>query len=270
MLKIGDFSKLSRVSIKALRLYDRLGLLKPARVDRFTGYRYYAAEQITRLNRILDLKHLGFSLEQISQLLNEQITATEIQRILRLKETEITQAIATERSRLARVETRLKQLEKEMNMSDYAVTLKKVEPIYVVSVREILPNYSAIGQLFDPLTDYLSSLGIKKFDYCAAIWHDDEYKEKDVDGEALVSIDKSVASREEIDAYDLPGVETMACVVHKGSYETLNIAYQTILDWIDRHDYRIVGSNREIYICGGSEQDNESYITEIQFPVEKT
>ena len=69
MLKIGDFSKFSRVSIKTLRYYDEIGLLKPAEVDKFTGYRYYSVDQLSRLNRIMGLKDLGLSLEEINQLL---------------------------------------------------------------------------------------------------------------------------------------------------------------------------------------------------------
>lgn len=61
MFKIGEFSKLSQVSVKALRYYDELGLLKPASVDRFTAYRYYSADQRPRLNRILALKDLGIA-----------------------------------------------------------------------------------------------------------------------------------------------------------------------------------------------------------------
>ncbi|MDJ0727671.1 MAG: MerR family transcriptional regulator [Prochloraceae cyanobacterium] len=269
MLKIGDFSRLSRVSIKALRLYDRLGLFKPAKVDPLNGYRYYLAEQITQLNRILDLKHLGFSLEQISELIRSEITPFQIEGMLRLKQTEIKQSIATEKLRLDRLETRLKQLQKEKDMSNYQVILKKVDPIRVISLRATLPNYEGVGMLFEQLMNYLSARGIKKYDYCAAIWHDGQYKERDVDGEAVISVDRQITSQENIKIYDLPGYETMACVVHKGSYQTLKLAYQAILNWLDRESYEIIAPNREVSIYGGKEQDNESYITEIQFPVQK-
>jgi len=269
MLKIGDFSKLSRVSIKALRLYDRMGLLKPAKVDKFNGYRYYLAEQINQLNLILELKHLGFSLEQISQLIQAEITAIQIEGMLRLKEAEIKQSIATEKLRLDRIKTRIKQLQEEKDMSNYQVTLKKVEPIRVISLRKTLPNYQAIDKVFDRLINYLFARGIEKYNYFAAIWHDEEYKEKDVDGEAIISVDGEIAGQEDIKVYDLPGYETMACVVHKGSYQTLKLAYQAILNWLDRESYQIIDYGREVYVHGGEEQDNESYITEIQFPVQR-
>ncbi|MBN1862314.1 MAG: MerR family transcriptional regulator, partial [Dehalococcoidales bacterium] len=93
MLKIGDFSRLSRVTVKALRYYDEIGLLKPVSVDRFTGYRYYSAEQLPRLNRIIVLKNLGLSLEEVSQLLNDDLTAEHIRQLLHVKQAEIRQRL---------------------------------------------------------------------------------------------------------------------------------------------------------------------------------
>lgn len=118
MFKIGDFSKLSRVSIKALRLYDQMALLKPAHIDNATGYRYYSAEQLPHLNRILALKDLGFSLEQISQILSAPLTPTQLRSMLQLRQAELQAAIDAERIRLQRVAARLKQIEQEDVMSD--------------------------------------------------------------------------------------------------------------------------------------------------------
>ena len=151
MLKIGDFSKLSQVTIKALRLYDEMGLLKPISVDRFTGYRFYSASQLPRLNRTLAFKDLGFSLEQISQLLNEEISPEQMRGMLRLKQADLQQQIEQEQGRLVRVAARLKQIEQEDVMSDYEVVIKKFEPITVASIREVLPNYAAIAKLFQEL-----------------------------------------------------------------------------------------------------------------------
>ncbi len=94
MLKIGDFSKLSLVSIKALRYYDELGLLKPVQVDEFTGYRYYSTSQLTRLNRILALKDMGLALEQIAQLLDQNVTPDQVRGMLKLRHIELEQQVA--------------------------------------------------------------------------------------------------------------------------------------------------------------------------------
>ncbi|MEA5479105.1 MerR family transcriptional regulator [Pseudanabaena galeata UHCC 0370] len=269
MLKIGDFSKLSQVTIKALRLYDEMGLLKPISVDRFTAYRFYSASQLPRLNRILAFKDLGFSLEQISQLLNEEISPEQMRGMLRLKQADLQQQIEQEQGRLVRVAARLKQIEQEDVMSNYEVVIKKFEPITVASIREILPNYAAIAKLFQELYQYLAQQGVTKFEYDAGIWHDSGYRESDVDGEAVVSVPTSVKGNDRIKVYELQGYEAIACVVHHGSYSTLNNGYQHLLTWIENNGYRCIGANREFYIQSGAELDNESYITEIQFPIEK-
>jgi len=117
MIKIGDFSRISRVPVKTLRYYDEVGLLKPVEVDRFTGYRYYSLDQLSRLNRILALKDLGFSLEQIAQLLDENLPAAQIRGMLRMKQAELQDRVREEQERLARVEARLRQIEQEGSFS---------------------------------------------------------------------------------------------------------------------------------------------------------
>ncbi|MBW4643269.1 MAG: MerR family transcriptional regulator [Goleter apudmare HA4340-LM2] len=267
MLKIGDFSKLSQVTVKALRLYDQLGLLKPVHVDNFTGYRYYSADQLPRLNRILVLKDLGFSLEQIAKLLDEKLPPEQIRGMLRLKQAELQQLIAQEQSRLVRVEVQLRQIEQEDSMPNYDIVLKKLEPIKVASIREILPNFATVAKLYDELSNYIQQQGVKEFNYCAGIWHDPEYKESDIDWEFVISINNFIPSNERVQIYELPGYETTACAVHQGSYNTIKQAYNALASWIEANGYKISGASREVYIVGGVEQDNDSYVTEVQFPV---
>ncbi|MGA7317271.1 MAG: MerR family transcriptional regulator [Silvibacterium sp.] len=88
MLKIGDFSALSRVSIKTLRYYDQTGLLPPAHIDSASGSRYYSARQLAQLHRILALQDFGFSLEQVAQALDEGITAKQMRGMLLLRQAE--------------------------------------------------------------------------------------------------------------------------------------------------------------------------------------
>ena len=108
MIRIGDFSKLSRVSVKALRYYDEMGLLKPVSVDRFTGYRLYEYSQLSALNRILALKELGFSLEEIGRLLDDGLSVEQMRGMLKLRETEARQRVREETERLERIESRLR------------------------------------------------------------------------------------------------------------------------------------------------------------------
>lgn len=269
MLKIGDFSRLSQVPVKTLRYYDEIGLLRPSEVDRFTGYRYYAADQLSRLNRILALKDLGLTLEQIDQLLNGDLPASEIRGMLKLKRAEIEQGIADEQARLARVEARLRQIEQENKMPNYDIALKKVEPQLVASVRDVVPTYPDIGRLYGEVFAYLGRAASAET-ISAAVWHDEGVKERDIDAEAVIFLKTRVPGSARVKVYELPAA-TMASVIHKGAYNTLRLAYEAVLQWIDTNGYKIVAAPREIYLyCPEPvKQDDESYVTEIQFPVEK-
>lgn len=150
MIKIGAFSRISQVPTKTLRYYDEIGLLTPAHVDGFTGYRYYEVDQIVRLNKILALKDLGFALEQIARLLDDDLSVEQMQGMLKLKRAEIESSLAEERGRLARVEARLKALT-EGTMADYEVVLKDTGPTRVAAVRGVIPNYGSLGMLFQEL-----------------------------------------------------------------------------------------------------------------------
>ena len=266
MFKIGDFSKLSQVSIKALRLYDRLDLLKPARVDELTGYRYYSACQLPRLHRILVFKELGFSLEQIGHLLDESISIEQLRKMLQLKQSALQQQIATETDRMLRIETYLNQIERENTMTIANVVTKQIEPMLVASIREILPEYVAIGSLYPEIFAYLERQGAKPGS-CGAIWHDPAYRESDIDSEAIVYLTEKISDNDRVKVYELPGVDRMACIVHHGSYRTITSSYNLLLKWIEENAYQIVDASRELYIHGGAARDNESYITEIQFPI---
>src|SRR5688500_12216183 len=108
MIKIGEFSKLVQVPVPTLRYYDQVGLLKPSEVDRFTGYRYYSASQLPRLHRILALKGLGFSLEQIAAVLEAGLTPEEMRGMLRLRHAQISQQLSDMENQLVEVEARLR------------------------------------------------------------------------------------------------------------------------------------------------------------------
>ncbi len=271
MIRIGDFSKLSQVSIKTLRYYDEMGLFRPINVDRFTGYRYYSASQLPRLHRILALRDLGLSLDQIAQVLDEGVSPEQLRGMLRLKRAELQQHIAGEQERLARVEARLNTIDLEDTMPDYDVVIKQIEPQLVAGVRDTLASYPEVGRLFTEVYGHLARHGVNGLDLIgAAIWHDDEYKTSDIDGEAVAYLKQPIPEDEQVKVYELPAA-TMASVVHKGAYNSLNQAYEAIGRWIEANGYKIAGPNREIYLyCTQPvRQDDDLYVTEIQFPVAK-
>ena len=137
MFKIGDFSRLGQVSTRMLRHYDQLGLLKPKHTDKFSGYRYYTIDQLGDLNRIIALKELGLSLEQIAQIMNDvrPLNADKLRGMLMMKRSEIELTLSEEQARLGRVEARLRQIELEDEPSPYEVLVKPIPGIVVASVR---------------------------------------------------------------------------------------------------------------------------------------
>ena len=113
MLKISEFSRLAQVPVPTLRYYDQMGLLKPAHVDRFTEYRYYTVEQLPRLNRILALRGMGFSLEQIAQLLKREVTVEEMRGMLLMRQADAEREVQEAQAQLARVAACLEEIERE-------------------------------------------------------------------------------------------------------------------------------------------------------------
>jgi effector-binding domain-containing protein len=270
MIRIGDFSKLSRVSVKALRYYDEMGLLKPVVVDRFTGYRLYEYSQLSVLNRILALKELGFSLEEIGRLLDDGLSVEQMRGMLKLRETEARQRVRAETERLELIEARLKQIEQENSMSKYDVVIKKVEAVKIASVREVVPLPSEQGGLWGELEGYLALNHVRPKDACFTLYHDDEFKERDWDLEVCEPIDTDLNESKRVKVQMLPAA-SLACTMHNGPFVTISEAYNAIGKWINDNGYRITGPCREVYLKpskNGSQTDPET-VTEIQFPVEK-
>jgi effector-binding domain-containing protein len=270
MFKIGEFSRLSQVPIKTLRYYDEIGLLKPAHVDDFTGYRYYSADQMPRLNRVLALKDLGLSLTQVAELLDGDLPAEQIRGMFRMKQTQVKGRLKEEEARLARVEWRLRQIEEEGKMSAQEVVVKTIPAMKVAAVREVIPTYGEIGQLYSLLFKHVGRHRARPAGPALSIYYDEGYRERDVDVEAAVPVSKDLPDGDRVQIRELPAVEQMACTVHKGSYDSMAEAYAGLLTWIEANGYRICGPNREVYIKGpGLLTKPSSYVTELQIPVEK-
>ncbi|WP_158748847.1 MerR family transcriptional regulator [Acidobacterium sp. S8] len=268
MFKIGEFSALTRISIKTLRYYDETGLLRPAHVDSATGYRYYSAQQLPRLHRILALKDLGFSLDQIGMALQSTITLQELRGMVTLRRTEQENHVREEQERLARLETLIKFMEQESKMSA-DIVIKEVGPEWIVSVRETIANYPSVGALYPEVINQTG--GTCAAGMPVAIWHDMEHKEKDVDAEAGFFIKEALPSHGTARMYQLDGA-TVASYMHHGAFNRLDEAYQNVMRWVEANHYRVAGPFRELYhYCTQPvRQDDDSYVTEIQVPVAKT
>lgn len=142
MLKIGEFSQLSQVTVKTLNHYDKLGLLRPAHIDPFTSYRYYTVEQLPTVHRIMALKEMGLSLEQIGLMLEQDMTTDEIRGMLRLKQAEAQQQMRETQRQLAMIEFRLRMIEAETDFPQLDVVMKPLEPMHYLSI--FVPKHASL------------------------------------------------------------------------------------------------------------------------------
>ena len=273
MFKIGEFAQMTQVSAKALRLYDEMGLLKPARVDPFTDYRFYSADQLPRLHRIIALKELGFSLEQIKPMLDERISADQIKGMLMLKRAETAQAMQTEQARLMRIEARLQLIELEGKMSTYEVIVRQVPAERVAGVKGIIPDFdgsqtAVFNQMFDKTYGFIYSHGVRQPGCGITLYYNEDGSMKNAPVEAAVQIgDAKLQAGEGVEVHELPAA-TMATTVHKGAFTNIGQAYDALMKWIEANGYRIAGPSREVYVKF-SRDDLAGNVTELQFPVEK-
>ncbi len=283
MLTIGEFAWLSQVTVDALRHYDKLNLLKPAHLDRFTGYRYYSLKQLPRLNRILALKELGLPLSDIGRLLDQPITADEIRSILQDKRSELEAAIQETQTRLARVEAHLRQIDLEGKMPDHEVLLKTAPAQWVASVREKMAWQGqdilgpAITRMFDEVDEHLNRQKVTPAGPGIALWHESQFahidvNQEEIDLETAIPIKGPVPEGGRVKVREIPQSE-VAYTVHHGDFSGLPRAKQALFAWMEDNGYRRAGAVREIYLYHHPDhqanEDSPHHITEIQFPIVK-
>ncbi len=272
MIKIGEFSKFGFVTVATLRHYDEIGLLKPARVEPGTGYRYYTADQLPRIQYVVALKNLGVSLEDIARLLDDNMSVANIRQFFLQKRSESRQRVADEQRRLAQVERLLEQLDNNGEMPRYQVTLKKLAPVMVASVREVLAVFAGekIAPMFQEVIGFVLGGEAKPAGPTMLIYNDDDYKEDDADIEVVFPIDRAVPSTGRVKVYELPPVATAATLTYQGSYEDMGESYNAVMSWVASNGYRIDGACRELYLVSPADTaDPSRYVSEIQVPVTK-
>lgn len=269
MYRIGEFSKFAMVSTRTLRLYDEMGLLKPEQQDLATSYRYYSAGQLARLNRILVLKDMGLSLEQIRPLLDSEVSPEQIRGMLKLKQVELHRQIAEGYDQLARIETWLQQLDANSLNLEYQVGLKRVEPLRVVAIRTVVDSLADLPLLFEELAGHLARHKVMPGGPPMALFYDEEYRESDLSVEAALPVRGEVPESDRIKLRDLPGLENAASVVHTGPHAKLVQAFGAALNWIEANNLRISGPNREIFVKSSPVTDQANFLTEVIVPVER-
>jgi DNA-binding transcriptional MerR regulator len=270
MLGIGDFARHGRVSVRMLRHYDAIGLLRSAYVDQVTGYRSYDAGQLSQLNRIVALKGLGFTLQQVRFILDDKVSVEELRGMLRLRQAELQSQIATDTARLAQVEARLRIIEREGEMPADDVQIKRIPGIRVAELTATAASSGpesiapVIGPLYDELRARLDRAGLTTASPGVAYYEDSP----DGDGvlvHAAISVDADPGEDYDFAIVELPEIEQAATMVHRGAMDDVMPTIQALARWIHANGYRSVGYNRELYIELGENRD--AWVTELQEPI---
>ena len=265
--QIGEFSIISRLSIKTLRYYHECGLLEPSEVDHSSGYRFYDEESLGKARTIQELRGFDFSLKEIKEIVDSHIDGCELVDVLRKKVREITGKISGYREVKKRLE-RLIEREEEVStdITDNEIIIKDIPIIRIASVR-FTGKYQEVTPAFVRL---LLSYGR----YCDGVpfslYYDDEYKEEKADIEACIPI-KEVIENEGIKCRELDGGKAVT-IIHRGPYETIGRSYKKLIDHIQENGYEIRLPNREVYLKGPDIlvlDPPYGFITEVQMLLEE-
>lgn len=243
MLRIGDFARLGRVTVKALRHYDEEGLLAPAETDPSTGYRFYSPDQLVALSRILQLRDLGFSLADIRRLTAEPALLAEA---LAKRRAELTAAIAADRDRLARLEAM------ERGTDTPAIVVKPVEPALALTAREAVdPKSDRIGQMFE-LIERDAARALARADASPFLLFHDGGQADRMDVEVCVPLNER--SEDIAEARLVEGARTAGTLVYRGPYQQTPDLFAALARWVDANGAVIGGPLREVYHRFGADQ----------------
>ena len=271
MLKIGDFSKLSRITIRMLRHYDEIGLLIPRQVDEYSGYRYYNEEQLAEAGQIQSLKYMGFSLSVIREIMNSLENPDELERFLTIRKKELESHLNETAEQLNILDNTMRWLRKDGNVMNYNVTLKTMPERYVASVRQIIPAYNEEGRLWNILCEEMANKKVQEATprYGRAIFYDEGYKEQEVDVEIQVAVTGKHEDTEHVKFKLDPPVQ-YASVTYKGGYDQIAKVNEAVASWINANGYEFNGKSFCIYHTGPNDTTNpQEWVTEVCHPVKK-
>jgi DNA-binding transcriptional MerR regulator len=276
VFKIGDFSRIARVSCRLLRYYDEIGLLKPGSIERDSGYRYYSASQLPRLNRILVLKDLGLSLEDIARVLDSNLSASELRGMLLIRRSDAQRALAEEMERLRHIESRIAQIDAEGELSVDDVIMRAEPSQQLLSIRRVVPSFAAARDVIRELSESLRPLKAKGLlGRLTAIAHAQEFEPDRIDvevgfvlqGESSSQV--QLASGEAASVRELPAVERMATCVRIGLPERAHLITGKIGVFLEANGYSLAGPSREVFLQPPRPDRMEESVVEMQFPVAK-
>ncbi|WP_214405867.1 MerR family transcriptional regulator [Pseudonocardia lacus] len=279
MFTIGEFANLGRVSVRMLRHYDAIGLLRPARVDPGTGYRQYSAAQLSLLNRVVALKDLGLTLQQVGAVLAEEVDVGELRGMLRLRRVQLAAQVEADTARLARVDARLRLIEEEGHMDTGDVVLKRIQAVRVAELSATAAGYDHptsitenLSPLYPRLLELLEGSGTTVVGAALAYYEPAprEPGDETITVHAAFPIAGEPPADRGFDVVELPEIATAATMLHHGSMSEAFRTGQTIAGWIDDNGFRPVGPGfaREVYLeCPPDDVDR--WVTELQVPVSR-
>ena len=267
MYTIGEFSRISGLSIKALRLYHEKGILVPVRIDSESGYRYYDTHNVEQARIVVHLRDLGFGLNEIAEVLDETDEDVNVVEFFDKKKSEISAKIRNNLRILRDINLIIKS-EKESIMAsqntEFQVEEKELETMLIAGIR-YKGKYSDCGEYFSRIGRAFGPKICGKF-FC--LFYDGEYRENDADIEVCCPIRKGKEA-EGISVRELPGGKSV-CLIHKGPYGNLSRSYEKIYAYVQEKGYTSKVPSREVYLKGPGmifKGNPENYLTEIQMMV---
>jgi effector-binding domain-containing protein len=269
LFSIGEFSRVSKMSVKTLRFYDERGLLKPGHIDSKSGYRYYSSAQLNEANLIRLLRSLELPLEDIQLFLRERDPHG--QRVLLESHREGLQRRLDEyRSIVSSIE---RLIDGEGRVLGRLVTLKELADQFVLGVR-FHTTYEkldvSIGSAFADIFTRLGERGEFPAGPPFSIYYGEEWDESDIDMEICVPVVRPMGGGGRVAGRELPG-GLVASTLHMGPYHEVAEAYQALDLWMKERGYGYTGPPREVYLVGPEQVDDEADLrTEVMFPVRET
>ena len=269
MLKISDFSKLSRISIRMLRFYDEKDMLKPV-IVKDNGYRYYEPKQLILASRIQYLRYLGFSTDKIKNILLIYQDSQDITKYLQLQLEDLKNENEVINGKIEALTKTIEKMNQEEIMMNYQVEVKEILGKYMMCRRAIIPSYDKEGLLWQGLCSELEALDreVETVENMSmAVFYDPGYKEKDVDVEIRVEVKGKYEDTENIKFRYIDPVK-VASVIFTGGYEHISDVSYHIANWISEHNYEICGPDFCIYHVGyATTQNPDEFVTEICYPI---
>jgi len=255
-------------------------LLKPIFVDEDSGYRSYSIDQLPRLNRIIFLKDVGFSLDEVGSLINDYIKIEDMETMLKNKKDTLQNNIELMNYNMRMISDRLLMIENEGTSPKYDIRSKKSKTYVVASLTKVVPHIKDISEycekMYAELYNSLMRSNISAIGTEISFYHTEEFEETNLTFETAVAIDPNNSyidklSEMGIEVHTIPA-EDVVFLIHQGDFSKLQVGIFELVKWIENNDYIIAGPIRELHLSGAVHDENglqTNMIIEMQIPIKK-